>query len=330
MASFLSHVSELLGQSPDDTSRLVPTRGPLAGITDSAMLAGHQALRDGVSIATLVNSYTDAREVVIDLVGAAIAVDMRGFHLFNECVDCAIAGAVSAYGMQRERDLAYDGTERLGVLAHEMRNLLNTMTLSFAVIREGKVGLSGSTGAMLSRSLSGLCALVDRSVAEVRLETSSPALVPVSMVEFMEQIQVSAAVHAEGYGRQLTVHPVDRELSVVADWQLLESAVSNLLQNAFKFSRGQGQVSLVTRATADRVLIDVSDECGGLPAEAVTALFRPFSRAGSDRSGLGLGLFIAQAAARANLGEISVCDKPGTGCVFTIDLPRSSAVALAH
>jgi signal transduction histidine kinase len=106
------------------------------------------------------------------------------------------------------------------------------------------------------------------------------------------------------------------------DRQLLASAVSNLLQNAFKFSRARGHVSLVTRATADRVLIDVSDECGGLPPGKAEDLFRPFIQQSTDRSGLGLGLSIARSAARANGGDIHVRDIPGTGCVFTIDLPR--------
>jgi signal transduction histidine kinase len=292
-------------------------------IRDAAALHGQQLLRDGFSVAQVVNGYGDLCQVVTQLAGEANAViSSRDFHVFNKCLDEAIAGAVTAYGRQRERDLAYEGTERLGILAHEMRNLLNTMTLSFAVIREGKVGLSGSTGAMLARSMSGLCALVDRSVAEVRLESGTPKLEPISMVEFIEEMQVSGAVHADGYGLQLTVQPVDRDLMIDGDRQLLASAVSNLLQNAFKFSRPHGHISLDTRVTADRVLIDVCDECGGLPPGKSQDLFRPFTQGSADRSGLGLGLSIALSAARANGGDIHVRDIPGTGCVFTIDLPR--------
>jgi hypothetical protein len=98
--------------------------------------------------------------------------------------------------------------------------------------------------------------------------------------------------------------------------------LSNLLQNAFKFTRPGGHVSLITHATPERVLIDVCDECGGLPPGAAEELFRPFSQASKDRSGLGLGLTIALRAARACAGDIRVRDIPGTGCVFTIDLPR--------
>jgi signal transduction histidine kinase len=312
------------------TPHLVGAAASTTKISDTAALHGQDLLKNGLTVAQVVNGYGDVCQVVTDLaVEAGAAIGAEDFHVFNSCLDEAVAGAVTAYGRLRERDLAYEGTERLGILAHEMRNLLNTMTLAFGIIREGKVGLSGSTGAMLARSMSGLCTLVDRSVAQVRLEADAPRLEAISLFEFMEEMQVSGAVHAEGYGLQLTVHPVDRDLMVDGDWQLLASAVSNLLQNAFKFSRPHGHVSLTTRTTADRVLIEVGDECGGFPAGNVQDLFRPFVRGSADRSGLGLGLSIARSAARANAGDIHVRDIPGTGCVFTIDLPRRLVTPVA-
>ena len=73
-------------------------------------------------------------------------------------------------------------------------------------------------------------------------------------------------------------------------------AVTNLLQNAFKFTRAPGHVWLRTRATADRVFIDIEDECGGLPPGQAAELFRPFEQRSTDRSGLGLGLSISRKA----------------------------------
>jgi signal transduction histidine kinase len=331
-AKLVHGVPILLTQIIDALARLAAARtlhlvGAAAGtteITDTAALHGYELLRNGLTVAQVVNGYGDVCQVVTELAGEDnVTISTQEFHAFNKCLDQAIAGAVSAYGGQRERDLAYEGTERLGVLAHEMRNLLNTMTLSLAVIKDGTVGLSGSTGAILSRSLSALCALVDRSVAEVRLEAGSSKLEPISLVEFIGEMQVNGAVHPEGYGLQLTVHPVDHGLMIHGDWQLLASAVSNLLQNAFKFSRAHGHVLLSTRAAGGRVLIEISDECGGLPPGKAQDLFRPFKQASADRSGLGLGLSIALSAARANAGDLYVRDIPGTGCVFTLDLPRA-------
>ncbi len=321
---FLSQLVHALARvASPPTLHLVGVPADTTEITDTAALHGHELLRNGLTIAQVVNGYGDVCQVVTELADeAGVTISAHEFHAFNKCLDQAIAGAVTAYGGQRERDLAYEGTERLGVLAHEMRNMLHTMTLSLAIIREGKVGLGGSTGAVLARSVSGLSALVDRSLAEVRLETGIAKLQRVSVLEFMEEMQVSAALHAEGYGLQFTMHPVASELMIDADWQLLASAVSNLLQNAFKFSRPHGHVSLSARGNADRVLIDVRDECGGLPPGKRQDLFRPFTQHSVGRAGLGLGLSIALSAARANAGDIHVRDNPGTGCVFTIDLPR--------
>ena len=129
---------------------------------------------------------------------------------------------------------------------------------------------------------------------------------------------------AQGRGLSLLVGAIDGTLTVDADRQLLTSALANLLQNAVKFTREAGQVSLQVRATEEHVLIDVCDECGGLPPGVAEGLFRPFTQAGHDRTGLGLGLTIALRAVRANGGSIHVQDLPGTGCIFTIELPRQA------
>ena len=58
-------------------------------------------------------------------------------------------------------------------------------------------------------------------------------------------------------------------------------------------------------------------------------MFKSFTQSSTDRSGLGLGLSICRSSVEANDGVLKVRDVPGTGCIFTIDLPRhSSATAL--
>jgi signal transduction histidine kinase len=320
----LSQIVDAL--APIASARTLRPVGALPGTTEIADTAAHHGqdlLRNGLTVAQVVNGYGDVCQVVTELAGEAdLTISAQEFHAFNRCLDQAIAGAVTAYEDQHARDLAHEGAERLGVLAQEMRTLLNSMTLSLAIIREGQVGLGGSTGALLARSVSGLSALVDRSLAQVRLESGIAKLQPVSVVTFMEEMQVGGALHAQGYGVHFRMHPVDGALMIDADRQLLASAVSSLLQNAFKFSRAHGNVSLSARGNADRVLIEVRDECGGLPPGKAKNLFRPLIPGSAERSGLGLGLSMALSAARANAGGIQVRDNPGTGCVFTIDLPR--------
>lgn len=295
-------------------------------ITDSAAMNGRDLLRNGSTIAQVVHGYGDVCQVVTELVTAAdVVVSGEEFRVFNLCLDDAIAGSVTAFARQRERQLRYEGTERLGVFAHELGNVLATAILSFDAMRKGMVGVGGSTSAVHARSLCGLQSLVERSLAEIRLEGSAPQIRRILLVEFIEQIELGAAMQADAHGLLLTVGSVDSDLAVDADWQLLASATLNLLQNAFKFSPAGSSVSLVTHATVDRVLIDVRDACGGLPPGKAAELFRPFTQASENRSGLGLGLTIAANAVRASSGELSVRDLPGEGCVFTIDLPRRAA-----
>jgi signal transduction histidine kinase len=105
--------------------------------------------------------------------------------------------------------------------------------------------------------------------------------------------------------------------------------VGNLLQNAFKFTRPHTTVTLRVGASAERVLIEIQDECGGLPRGNVNELFRPFEQRGADRTGVGLGLALSRRGVEANNGRIYARNLPDTGCVFIVDLPRLPVPAVA-
>jgi signal transduction histidine kinase len=128
----------------------------------------------------------------------------------------------------------------------------------------------------------------------------------------------------EANSRALTFDVVLCEpgVDVMVDRQLIAASVANLLQNAFKFTRHGSRVSLRASATERTVLVEVEDQCGGLPPGKAAELFRPFEQRGADKSGLGLGLSISRKSVQANGGELRVRDIPGVGCVFTIELPR--------
>lgn len=144
------------------------------------------------------------------------------------------------------------------------------------------------------------------------------------MRQFIQEVTVGATLEATARSLKLAVMPVEPGVDVKVDRQLLAAAVTNLLQNLFKFTRPRGKVSLSTSSTTDRVLIEVEDECGGLPPGDPSKLFRRFEQRGRDRTGLGLGLSISRKIVEADGGEIRVRDIPCVGCVFSIDLPRLS------
>ena len=118
-------------------------------------------------------------------------------------------------------------------------------------------------------------------------------------------------------------------MTIEADRQVLGAVVGNLLQNAFKFSRPRTTVTLRVVASAERVLIEIEDECGGLPSGNVNELFRPFEQRGTNRTGVGLGLAFSRWGVEANNGRIYARNLPDKGCVFTVDLPRVPVRAVA-
>jgi signal transduction histidine kinase len=137
----------------------------------------------------------------------------------------------------------------------------------------------------------------------------------------LDEIGVAARLYGEYRGLRLTVESVDPALHIEVDRQLLASALMNLLQNAFKYTREQGRVTLRTRSESGRVLIEVEDECGGLEKNEAGPTHPFGDRRRRDRSGLGLGLSITRSAAKAIGGEVHTRNIPGKGCVFSIDLP---------
>lgn len=183
--------------------------------------------------------------------------------------------------------------------------------------------MKGATGAVLDASLVGLRNLIDRSLTEVRMTAGMPVQQRLfSLADFISEIKVSAGLEAQVEKRGFAVATVDRRLALDADRDLLFSALGNLLQNAFKFTRPGTEVTLTAYSVSDRILIEVADHCGGLPAGDTKTIFRSFAQAGDNKTGLGLGLSISRRSVEANNGTLSVRDIPGSGCVFSIDLPR--------
>jgi signal transduction histidine kinase len=294
-----------------------------ADITSTAGRHGDHLFRHGMTVAQVVNSYGDLCQVITGLVISLHAgISPAEFQTLNLCLDDATAGAVTAYSSQREHAITGEETERLGVLAHELRNALNSAMLSFDAIKRGAVATSGSTSAMLDRSLARLHRLIDGSLAEVRLDAGLVNVVPTLIWEVIEEAEIGATMMAHAKGLRVAVAPVDHSLLVMVDRPVLAAAIANLLQNALKFTHKESTVTLRAVSTDARVRIEVEDECGGLPPGATTSLLAPFAQKGQDRSGLGLGLSICVRTVELMNGELHIQDLPGQGCIFAIDLPR--------
>ena len=296
-------------------------------ISRSAERHGHDLQLQGFTVSQVVHDYGDVCQSITDLalqLNAPISVE--DFRTLNRCLDDAIASAVTEYGRGNQSLLdanAARDDERLGFLEHEIRNLVGTASVAFEVLRTGNVGVGGSTGAVLQRSLSALRDLINRSLGELRLRHDIRDRTQFGIGEFIAELAPAAALDARARGVVLNVVEGDPGARVDADRAILAATVGNLLQNAFKFTGPGTTVTLRSRAASDRVLIEVEDECGGLPDGNANLLFQPFEQRGADRTGFGLGLAISRWGAEANSGRIYARDLPDHGCIFIVDLPRA-------
>ena len=314
---FLTQLSEKLRSNSTGT-----THSPGA-IGSTATVHGGELLALGFTASQVVHDYGDICQAVTEIAmeqDAPITTDE--FRTLNACLDIAIAEAVSEHARITAESRTTDETERAGYVAHETRDLLNTAILAYQTLKRGDVAINGSTGAVLGRSLMALRDLVESSLSEIRIAASVQRRERVVVTPFLNDIAVISGLHAESRGLQFALEPGDPRWVVNADPQLLASAVTNLLNNAFKYTRPQSRVVLRAKTAEDaRLLIEVEDECGGIPAGTGDPFQSFGERRGRDRTGLGLGLSIARKAVREQGGDINVRNIPDKGCVFVIEIP---------
>lgn len=333
---FLKQLTRTLqAEQANDASASLDISGPAGGtahaVTEMGVTAaahGKQLLELGFTVDQVVHDYGDLCQAITDLAHERDApFEVDEFRTLNRCLDNAIADAVTEFSFQRdaviERERAAQTNESVGFLVHELRNALSTALLAFNALEVGHLPLDGATGSVLKRSLGTLRSLVTDSLEQVRSASASMRMdLTTSLADFIDEVRRSAELEAVSRGCVLVVSPVDPLLGIRVNVELLSSALGNLLSNAFKFTHAKSEVRLEAYAQADHILIDVTDHCGGLPTGNAEQMFTPFFQRSEDRSGVGLGLSIARRAVEADGGKLSVRNLPGSGCVFTISLPR--------
>ena len=333
---FLSQLTRTLkAENGGDIPRAISISGPSGDegnldseIGVSAAAHGKELLRLGYTVDQVVHDYGDLCQAITDLAFECDApFSIEEFRTLNRCLDNAIADAVVEFSAHREMALSAkqssDSNERFGFLMHELRNSLHIAKLAVAAISTGNLGMGGATAAVLNRSHMSMEQLIGRSLSEVQNASQTlkdPSIF--TLEEFVAEAAEAARLEAIRRGCLFEVCVVDPSLVINGHRDALLGALANLLQNAFKFTRPQSTVTLEASAESAHVIIEVSDQCGGLPQDDVEKIFAPFSQRNNDKSGLGLGLAIARQSVVADGGTLTVQNMPGTGCVFVIRLPR--------
>ncbi len=177
----------------------------------------------------------------------------------------------------------------------------------------------------IRRAVGRLVAMIDISLSRSRLEGAplAPRLRPVAPAPMLRQAvrRVSDAVGDRVI--DLVFDPAVEAARIAADPEMIELALTNLIENALKFSSPDRPVEVTAGIEGARLHIAVRDQGIGIPASEIHSIFRKFFRASnaSDRAGVGIGLQLVAQLVRAHGGEIAVASVEGQGSMFTIGLP---------
>jgi signal transduction histidine kinase len=249
---------------------------------------------------------------------------------FNEAIDQAISTSVMRYTAKLDDSRAMI----LGVLAHDLRNPLNALSIGLHYIlrSESTDATSTKAAARALQSVERMDGLI-RDLLDFTLLRLGPGL-PVNTEDVnLTQICVRAVqeVEASHPGRRLHCRIAGH---VHGEWdpKRVSQMVINLLTNALHHGDPNGEVTFTFRGTQTEVHLDVHNEGPAIPEERSTTLFQPLAHVAPDTrgslsqsSGLGLGLYIAHEIATAHGGSIEVKSTDAEGTNFTVHMPVRSA-----
>jgi PAS domain S-box-containing protein len=220
----------------------------------------------------------------------------------------------------------------LAMLAHELRNPLAAVLNATEILRV--MGPPGSrlewARAVIDRQVSHLARLVDELLDVARITTEKVRIrrEPTDLSVVLTRAVESVRPLMETRRQILSIETPERPITVEADLDRLSQVVTNLLDNAAKYTPEGGRISVVVERldTEKKVLLRVRDTGIGMTPEVLETIFELFSQADHslDRSagGLGIGLTLARRLVEMHRGTLEAFSAgPGRGSEFVITLP---------
>jgi len=280
-------------------------------------LKGHA--RDGVKVET----YNNGRRVF----------DLRVVP-FPSNGNAGIDGAVGVlFDITRLDRLEIVRQEFLANVSHELRTPLTSILASAETLETGAVENAGNRARFLTiirKNATRMDRLIHDLLELGAIESGSVSVNPetVQLRSLVDEVMSTLAMSASERTVSLR-NLVPADTQVTADPHRLVQMLTNLIDNAIKFNRKSGSVT-VEHARNDSDRISVTDTGEGIPPQHLDRLFERFYRVDRARSldlgGTGLGLAIVKHLAKAHGGEVSVSSRIGEGTQFTIELPGLEAL----
>jgi two-component system phosphate regulon sensor histidine kinase PhoR len=247
--------------------------------------------------------------------------------------DGARDGAILVFhDLTRLRQLESARQEFVANVSHELRTPLSLIRSAAETLIDGgrhDAAVTTRFLGIIDKHATRLTLLLDDLLLLARLDSGRLELhlQPVALEAAAQEALDDAALLARA--REVTLrNEVPPGLVARADPDRLRQVFGNLIDNAIKYGRAGGVVSVCGRARGDgRVEFSVRDDGAGLPEEAVARVFERFYRADKARSreqgGTGLGLAIVKNVVQAHGGEVRVESAPGRGAEFFVQLPAA-------
>lgn len=219
----------------------------------------------------------------------------------------------------------------LANVSHELKTPLSAQLASLELLRDGLTSLdaaaAGELVGSLERSTLRLTRLIDNLLESVRIETGQAGLrrLPVALAEVVaEAVAMTLPLFEQRRQRLEVVLPPTLPV-VTGDAGQLTQVFVNLLANAQKFAPDASTVWIGGSGSGGSAVLWVEDAGPGVPASMSRSIFDRFHRAGGEREGMGLGLWIAKAIVERHGGGISVASSSAGGARFTLTFPAAEA-----
>ena len=334
-------------QTPQEQSQKSWGEAPAPNTPSHAHAHAADRLASGYTVFQLISEYRAMRASVLRLWAAnspaVMWSDAGDVTRFNEAVDQALAESVMRYAslvestiqVQKIAEVELRQSNRhkddfLAMLAHELRNPLAPIgtAAQLLVMSPGNEVMVRQVSAIINRQMSHLTHIVDdlldvsritRGLVELHTEPLDLKLIVSSAVE-QAQALIEACHH------QLILKLGSTPAFVEGDKTRLVQVLSNLLNNAAKYTPPNGEIVLSLDVREDQVQLAVSDNGSGIAPNLIPHIFELFTQADRtlDRAqgGLGLGLSLVKNIITLHGGEVGAeSEGLGKGSVFTIKLP---------
>lgn len=227
----------------------------------------------------------------------------------------------------READLRKD--EFLATLAHELRNPLATIRTAVHLLGIADASIDpGQVRDMLERQVNQMVRLIDDLMEVSRISRGAIDLKrqPLDLGLVVADAIEAAQPAIERAGHRLTVRHCRETLHVLGDPLRLVQILSNLLNNAVRYTDAGGEIEVITRREHDFAYVAVVDTGIGIAAAKLPGVFAMFGQIDRNdprsQGGLGIGLALAQRLAQMHGGNIAAASAgQGRGSTFTVRLP---------